>query len=60
MPRVDKGEYADRQDRQVERVEAGYVEHGLPEDEAERLAWAAVNDEHHGREKAGGRKNRVR
>jgi len=60
MPRVEKGKYPDRQERQAEHVDTAYVEHCLPEDEAERLAWAEVNDVHPGGEKPESRKSRLR
>jgi len=44
MPRQDKGKRRDKQSRQLEHVEEGYAEHGLPDEEAERRAWATVND----------------
>lgn len=40
--------------RQAEHIEEGYEERGVPEDEAERRAWATVNAIHHGGEKPGG------
>src|SRR5258705_11612714 len=54
MPQGDKGKYTDKQKRQAEHIEEGYVERGLSEDEAERRAWATVNKVHHGGEKPGG------
>ncbi|HZG52401.1 MAG TPA: hypothetical protein VEZ40_09720 [Pyrinomonadaceae bacterium] len=43
MPRGDKSAYTDKQKRQAEHIEEGYEERGLPEEEAERRAWATVN-----------------
>ena len=54
MPRGDKRHYTDKQKRQVEHIEKGYEERGVPEREAERRAWATVNKVHHGGEKPGG------
>jgi plasmid stabilization system protein ParE len=54
MPQGDKGKYTEKQKRQAEHIEEGYVEHGLSRDEAERRAWATVNKVHHGGEKLGG------
>ena len=54
MPRGDKSKYTDKQKRQAEHIEEGYEERGLPEDEAERRAWATVNAVHGGGEKPGG------
>ncbi len=45
MPRGDKSKYTDKQKRKAEHIEEGYQERGLPEDEAERRAWATVNKE---------------
>ncbi len=57
MPRGDKSAYTDKQKRQAEHIEEGYRERGLPEDEAERRAWATVNKESGGGKKSGsGRK----
>ena len=54
MPRGDKRLYTDKQKRQAEHIEEGYEERGVPEDEAERRAWATVNKVHGGGEKPGG------
>lgn len=43
MPRGDKSAYTDKQKRQAEHIEDGYEKRGVPEDEAERRAWATVN-----------------
>ena len=53
MPRGDKSAYTDKQKRQAEHIEDGYRERGLPEDEAERRAWATVNKESGGGKKSG-------
>jgi plasmid stabilization system protein ParE len=53
MPRGDKSAYTDKQKRQVEHIEQGYEHRGVPEDEAERRAWATVNKETGGGKKAG-------
>ena len=45
MPRGDKGAYTDKQKRKAEHIEEGYEKRGVPEDEAERRAWATVNKE---------------
>jgi len=45
MPRGDKSAYTDKQKRQAEHIEEGYEARGVPEDEAERRAWATVNKE---------------
>ena len=54
MPRGDKRKYTDKQKRQAEHIEKGYEKRGLPEEEAERRAWATVNKIHKGGEKPGG------
>ena len=54
MPQGDKRKYTDKQKRQAEHIEEGYEARGVPEDEAERRAWATVNAVHGGGEKPGG------
>ncbi len=54
MPRGDKNKYTNEEKRQAQHIEEGYEKHGVPEDEAERRAWATVNAVHHGGEKPGG------
>src|SRR5678815_3775942 len=54
MPQGDKRKYTDKQKRQAEHIEEGYEARGLPEEEAERRAWATVNAVHGGGEKPGG------
>ena len=53
MPRGDKSSYANRQKRMAAHIEKGYERRGVPEDEAERRAWATVNAETHGGKKSG-------
>ena len=53
MPRGDKDAYTDKQKRKAEHIEAGYEDRGVPEKEAERRAWATVNRESGGGNKAG-------
>ncbi len=43
MPRGDKSAYSDKQKRQAEHIEEGYKERGVPEETAEKRAWATVN-----------------
>ena len=45
MPRGDKSAYTDKQKRKAQHIEEGYEKRGVPEDEAERRAWATVNKE---------------
>lgn len=54
MPRGDKSKYTNKEKRQAEHIEEGYERRGLPENEAERRAWATVNKIHKGGEKPGG------
>ncbi len=54
MPRGDKSKYTGKQKRQAEHIEKGYEKRGVSEKEAERRAWATVNDMTHGGKKSGG------
>ncbi|TGE22518.1 hypothetical protein E5K00_17190 [Hymenobacter aquaticus] len=57
MPGADKSAYPDKQKRQAAHIEEGYEKRGLPEDEAERRAWATVNKHDGGGKQSGsGRK----
>src|SRR5438270_13808321 len=53
MPRGDKSKYTDKQKRMAEHIEEGYEERGVPEEEAERRAWATVNKMTGGGKKSG-------
>lgn len=53
MPRGDKSAYTGKQKRMAQHIEVGYVERGVPEDEAERRAWATVNRETGGGKQSG-------
>ncbi|MEA2740910.1 MAG: hypothetical protein QOH05_4217 [Acetobacteraceae bacterium] len=53
MPRGDKSSYSDKQKRKSEHIEEGYEHRGVPEEEAERRAWATVNKETGGGKKSG-------
>jgi plasmid stabilization system protein ParE len=60
MPRGDKSKYTDKEKRQAEHIEEGYLERGVSEEEAERRAWATVNKVHpenHEPKRKGGRKS---
>ena len=49
--------YTDKQKRQAEHIEKGYEEKGVPDEEAEKRAWATVNKQDGGGKKSGsGRK----
>jgi hypothetical protein len=54
MPRGEKSKYTEKQKRKAEHIEEGYRERGVPEDEAERRAWATVNKMDRGGKKPGG------
>lgn len=58
MPPGDKSAYTDKQKRKAEHIEEGYEERGVPEDEAERRAWATVNAMDHGGKKSGSGRGR--
>ena len=53
MPQGDKSAYTDKQKRKARHIEEGYEARGVPEDEAERRAWATVNKESGGGNKSG-------
>ena len=53
MPRGDKSSYSDKQKRQAEHIEEGYEHRGVGKKEAERRAWATVNEETGGGNKSG-------
>ena len=55
MPRGDKSSYTDKQKRQAEHIEEGYEQRGVSKDEAERRAWATVNDVRYTADTLGGR-----
>jgi hypothetical protein len=44
MPRGEKTKYTEKQKRQAEHMAEGYMERGVPEEEAKRRAWATVNE----------------
>jgi hypothetical protein len=54
MPQGDKDKYTDKQKRMAEHIEEGYEKRGVSEDEAERRAWATVNDMTGGGKEPGG------
>src|SRR5215216_3674102 len=53
MPRGEKTKYTEKQKRQAEHIEEGYEKRGVPEEEAERRAWATVNEMTGGGKKSG-------
>ncbi|MCY1285392.1 hypothetical protein D3C80_916360 [compost metagenome] len=54
MPRGSKAKYTDKQKRKAEHIEESYEAKGVSEREAEARAWATVNKQSGGGEKAGG------
>lgn len=58
MPQGDKSAYTDKQKRQARKIEEGYEERGVPEEEAERRAWATVNAMTGGGKKSGSGRGR--
>jgi hypothetical protein len=53
MARGDKSSYTSKQKRQAEHIEEGYESRGVGKKEAERRAWATVNDMTGGGKKSG-------
>ncbi len=53
MPRGDKSTYTDKQERMADHIAEGYEKRGVSDKEAERRAWATVNKETGGGNKAG-------
>jgi plasmid stabilization system protein ParE len=54
MPRGDKSKYTDKQERKADHIAESYEERGVPEEEAERRAWATVNKDDGGGKRPGG------
>lgn len=54
MPRGSKDKYTDKQKRKAEHIEESYEARGVSEQEAEARAWATVNKQSGGGERAGG------
>lgn len=54
MPRGDKSKYTAKQERKAEHIEHSYEARGVSPQEAEARAWATVNKQSGGGEKAGG------
>lgn len=52
MPRGEKSAYTDKQKRQAEHIEEGYLEKGLSRKTAEARAWATVNKQDGGGKKS--------
>lgn len=60
MPRGDKSKYTGKQKRMAEHIEEGYESRGVPEEEAERRAWATVNATDRGGKKSGSGRGKSR
>jgi hypothetical protein len=58
VPRGDKSSYTSKQRRRASKIEEGYRERGVSQDEAERRAWATVNKEEGGGKKSGSGRGR--
>jgi len=54
MPRGDKSKYTDKQERKADHIAESYESRGVSEKEAERRAWATVNKDDGGGNRAGG------
>jgi plasmid stabilization system protein ParE len=54
MPRGDKSKYTDKQERKADHIAESYESRGVPEQEAERRAWATVNKGDGGGKMGGG------
>ncbi|KRP67212.1 termination factor Rho [Pseudomonas orientalis] len=54
MPRGSKAKYTPEQKRKAAHIEDSYEHKGVSKDEAEARAWATVNKQSGGGEKAGG------
>jgi plasmid stabilization system protein ParE len=59
MARGDKSAYTEKQKRQAEHIEEQYEEQGVPEEEAERRAWATVNKMSGGGKQSGSGRGQV-
>jgi len=58
MPQGDKSKYTGKQERKADHIAEGYEKRGVPENEAERRAWATVNKQDGGGKMSGsGRKS---
>lgn len=54
MPQGSKKKYTDKQKRQAEQIEESYEKKGISSKEADARAWATVNKQSGGGERAGG------
>jgi len=58
MPQGDKSAYTNKQKRKAEHIEEGYEKRGVSKKEAQRRAWATVNQESGGGKKSGSGRGR--
>jgi len=58
MPRGDKSKYTDKQRRKADHIAEGYEDQGVSHREAERRAWATVNQESGGGNRSGSGRGR--
>jgi plasmid stabilization system protein ParE len=54
MPPGDKSKYTRKQERKADHIAESYESRGVPENEAERRAWATVNKDDAGSKASGG------
>ena len=54
MPRGDTSKYTGKQERKANHIAESYEARGLPDEEAERRAWATVNKDDGGGKRPGG------
>ncbi len=54
MPVGEKSKYTDKQERKADHIAESYEQRGVPEQEAERRAWATVNKDDGGGKAPGG------
>ena len=55
MPRGDTSAYTPKQQRRARRIEEGYLRRGVPEEQAERRAWATEGHERRQKKRFGRR-----
>lgn len=60
MPQGDKSAYTGKQKRQAEHIEQTYLKRGLPEAQAEQIAWSTVNKQDGGNLSGSGRSEAAR
>lgn len=53
MPRGDKSKYTAKQERKADHIAESYESRGVPDEEAERRAWATVNKDDGGGKQSG-------